>query len=57
MQVKRTAPSQPLMAGRPYTPANRTDVRQTWLRFGWQPPNRKHQELVKARLNPLGVPA
>lgn len=57
MSCKRTTPSQPLLAGRPYTPANRTDVRQTWLRYGWQPPSREMQEVIKARLNPMGVPA
>lgn len=57
MQVKRTVPSHPLLQGRPYTPAAQTDVSRTWLRHGWTLPCRKSQELARARLNPLGVPA
>ena len=57
MQVKRTVPTQPLLQGRPYTPAAATDVAKTWLRHGWQPPCRQAQEQAKVRLNPMGVPA
>lgn len=57
MQVKRTVPTQHLLNGRPYTSAAATDVAKTWLRHGWVPPSRQQQELAKARLNPMGVPA
>lgn len=56
MQSKRVNPSQPLLQGRPYTPAAATDVVKTWLRYGWQPPSRERQEEVRVKLNP-GVPA
>lgn len=57
MQVKRTVPTQPLLQGRPYTPAAATDVAKTWLRHGWQPPCRQTQDRMRARLNPMGVQA
>lgn len=57
MDIKRTMPTQPLLQGRPYTPAAATDITKTWLRHGWQPPCRQTQEETKVRLNPMGVPA
>ena len=30
-------PSKTLLGGFPYTPASKTDVRETWRRFGWSP--------------------
>jgi hypothetical protein len=57
MNTKRTEPTQPLLQGRPYTPAAATDITKTWLRHGWQPPCRQSQEETKVRLNPMGVPA
>lgn len=58
MTASRTIPSQPLLQGRPYTPAAATNVTHTWLRHGWQPPCRLQQEAIRARLNPVvGVPA
>jgi hypothetical protein len=53
MEVKRTTPTQPLLQGRPYTPAAATNVAQTWLRHGWTPPDRSRQEALRARLNPM----
>lgn len=26
-----------LLTGMPYTPADRTDIRKTWVKHGWQP--------------------
>jgi hypothetical protein len=57
MNAKRTEPKQPLLQGRPYTPAAATDVTKTWLRHGWQPPCRQSQEEIKVRLNPMGMAA
>ena len=57
MTAKRVEPTQPLLQGRPYTPAAATDITKTWLRHGWQPPSRQVQEQAKVRLNPMGVPA
>lgn len=33
-----------LLQGRPYRNAASTDVRETWKRFGWQPPQPKPQQ-------------
>lgn len=55
MAAKRTEPTQPLLNGRPYTPAAATDITKTWLRHGWQPPCKHTQELAKVKLNPMGV--
>lgn len=30
-------PEQTLLQGKPYVPAKRTDVRETWRKFGWEP--------------------
>lgn len=32
-----------LLQGRPYKNAASTDVRETWKRFGWQPPPKPQQ--------------
>jgi len=56
MQNKPIEPTQPLVNGRPYTPAASTDVTKTWSRFGWVPPNRRKQADAMIRLNPLPVP-
>lgn len=53
MIVKKTTPTQALLAGRPYTPAAATNVAETWLRFGWVPPCRQAQDAMRAQLNPL----
>lgn len=37
-----------------YTPAAKTDITQTWRRYGWVPPteaNPAHYERVRAELN------
>lgn len=51
--MKETLPTKSLLQGCPYTPAAATDVRETWLRFGWQPPCREKQQAEMRRLNPL----
>ena len=56
MDTKPAPRTTPLPDQRTYTPAAGTDVTKTWERFGWVPPNRKHQAEVMARLNPLPIP-
>lgn len=51
-QKRNIAPS--LLRGHPYRPAVQTNVMDTWLRHGWQPPSRRRQAAVRAKLNPLG---
>ncbi len=50
---KLTQPTTHLMSGRAYVPASATNVRETWLLFGWQPPSRERQQVEMQRLNPL----
>ena len=38
---RRTEPSWRLTDGGHYVPAWRTDVQQTWRRFGWVPPSQQ----------------
>jgi len=38
---RRTEPSWKLTDGGHYVPAWRTDVQQTWRRFGWVPPSQQ----------------
>jgi len=38
---RRTEPSWRLTEGGHYVPAWRTDVQQTWRRFGWVPPSQQ----------------
>ena len=57
MQPKLTRPTTDLAKGRPYVPSAATNVRETWLLFGWQPPSREKQQEQMKRLNPLPIPA
>lgn len=56
MNPKLTQPSQALVNGRRYTRAVDTNVRETWISFGWQPPSREEQHAKLLRLNPLPIP-
>jgi len=38
---RRTEPSWRLTDGGHYVPAWKTDVQQTWRRFGWMPPSQQ----------------
>jgi hypothetical protein len=46
-------PDHLLINGRPYVMAAATDVQQTWLRNGWQPPDRRRQQEIREQLNRL----
>lgn len=56
MHSNSTPSAEPLPERREYVTAAATDVRKTWERFGWVPPDRKRQAEEMARLNPLPIP-
>ena len=45
-----------LASGRVYRTSAATNVRETWLAAGWQPPSRERQRAEMKRLNPLPIP-
>lgn len=40
---------QTLLSGKPYTPAAKTDIRETFKRLGWTPPSKAKQTEGEAK--------